>query len=138
MADRDETPRLSDTEWTVMHAVWELMPCTAREVLERVEDETGWAYTTVRTLLQRLVDKDVLTVRRRGNQGVYEATLPRERVQRSAVRSFLDRVFGGAATEAVQHLAGFEDLSPRERRRLLDVLDEHERKTKDQEGRRRG
>ena len=49
--------RLNDSEWKVMQALWGRHPATARDVLEQVERETAWAYTTVKTLLARLVEK---------------------------------------------------------------------------------
>jgi BlaI family penicillinase repressor len=42
---------LGDAEWTVMNAVWERAPASARDVLEIVEPDTRWAYSTVKTLL---------------------------------------------------------------------------------------
>ena len=50
--------RLSEAEWRVMNVVWAQAPVSTRDVLERVEDETKWAYTTVKTVLDRLVTKN--------------------------------------------------------------------------------
>ena len=51
----DEGAALSDAEWRVMQALWDRGPCRARVVLDELEAETGWSYSTVKTLLARLV-----------------------------------------------------------------------------------
>ena len=87
---------LSDTEWKAMSAIWRKHPATARDVLEQVEEETGWAYTTVKTILSRLVEKGALKVRMRANTSIYEPLVSREVARHSAVSSLLERAFDGA------------------------------------------
>ncbi|MEM7244969.1 MAG: BlaI/MecI/CopY family transcriptional regulator [Acidobacteriota bacterium] len=118
--------KLSDAEWTVMHAVWERSPASARDVLEVTEPETGWAYTTVKTILDRLVDKGVLQVRKRANTGLYEPLLSRQDARRNAVRSLVDRAFDGAFGSFVQHLVSNERLSKRDRAELARLVQEAE------------
>ena len=50
-------PRISDAEWTVLKAVWQLKTPTAREVVEALKDESDWKPKTIHTLLSRLVQK---------------------------------------------------------------------------------
>ncbi len=49
--------RLTDTEWQLMNCLWEKHPATARGIAGRLPPTVKWAYTTIRTLLARLVDK---------------------------------------------------------------------------------
>ena len=116
--------KLSDTEWTVMNAVWQEHPASARDVLERVESRTGWAYSTVKTTLARLVEKGALAVRMRANTGRYEPLITRGQARRSALRNILDRAFDGTVGSLVQHLISEEKLSARERAKLAQVLAE--------------
>ncbi len=118
--------QLSDAEWTVMDAVWALDGdvVRAREVLDVVEASTGWSYSTVKTLLGRLVEKGALTESKRGNVSVYAPKVTRSRARRSALRAFVDRAFGGTVGSLIHHLVAEEKLSPRQRdelRRLLDA-----------------
>lgn len=120
----DDPIKLSDAEWTVMNAVWERFPASARDLVERLERETQWAYTTVKTLLQRLVDKGALSVRMRANQGLYEPLITREQARRSALRSLVDKAFDGTFGSLLQHMVSAERLSPKDRARLQNLLDE--------------
>ncbi len=116
--------RLSDAEWTVMDVVWDQGQATAREVQELVAEQTGWAYTTTRTLLTRLVEKGALRESRRGNASLYEPRIDRTSARRSAVRSLLERAFRGSAASFLQHLVAEERLSAADRRRLRELLAE--------------
>ncbi len=114
--------KLSDTEWTVINVVWERSPASARDVLELTEAETGWAYTTVKTLLSRLVEKGALRMRKRANTSLYEPLVSRKDARRSAVRSLLDRAFDGTFGGLLQHLVTDEKLSKKDRDKLKAML----------------
>lgn len=123
--------RLSDTEWTVMVSLWARdRASTAREVLEDVEAGTEWSYSTVRTLLGRLVEKGAVADARRGNQLEYRPLVSEGEARRSALRSLVDRAFGGRVTSLVQHLSEDAVLSEADRvelaRMLRDAADEEQ------------
>jgi len=59
--------KLTEAEWQIMNALWKQYPATAREVIERIPVETGWADTTVKTMLSRLVAKKVVAEVKRSN-----------------------------------------------------------------------
>ncbi|MEM9380979.1 MAG: BlaI/MecI/CopY family transcriptional regulator [Planctomycetota bacterium] len=116
--------KLNDSEWTVMQALWAAGgAATARELHAAVEATTDWSYSTVRTLLSRLAAKEAVAEDRRGKQLVYAPRLPRKDARRSAVRSLLDKAFGGTFGSLVQHIAEEERLSARDREELLRLLE---------------
>jgi predicted transcriptional regulator len=116
--------RLSDAEWTVMQAVWNRAPASARDVLDEVGEETGWAYTTVKTLLARLVEKGALSEDRQANINIYEPRITRNEARGSALRSLLDRAFDGTFGSLFQHLIKEERLSSRDKQTLERMLQE--------------
>jgi len=119
--------KLSDSEWTVMNVVWESSSVSARDVLECVGAETDWAYTTVKTILDRLVEKGALRVHKRANTSFYEPLITRMRAQRFALHSLLDKAFDGAFGSLLQHLVAEERLSKKDRTILAAMLDELDR-----------
>ena len=102
--------KLSDAEWTVMHALWSAAPASARDVLDRVGTTTGWAYTTVKTMLARLAEKGAVDATSQGNQVLYTPRVSRDQAQRSAVRTLVDRVFGGAVDRSSQSVESINNL----------------------------
>lgn len=116
--------KLSDAEWTVMRAVWARPPASAREVLDRAGGETGWAYTTVKTLLARLVEKGALRMTMRGNVSLYEPRLTMRQARVAAVRSLVDRAFDGTFGSLFQHLIAEEKLSAKDRAALARLIED--------------
>lgn len=116
--------KLSDAEWTVMRAVWERPPASARDVLDRAGSETGWAYTTVKTLLARLVEKGALRMTMRGNVSLYEPRLTMRQARIAAVRALIDRAFDGTFGSLLQHLIAEEKLSAKDRAALARLIED--------------
>ncbi|HLV01045.1 MAG TPA: BlaI/MecI/CopY family transcriptional regulator, partial [Acidobacteriota bacterium] len=56
--------RLTEAEWELMKVIWRENPISARRVLEAVRQEKDWAYSTVKTMLDRLVEKGFLATPR--------------------------------------------------------------------------
>ncbi len=92
--------------------------------MEAVEGETEWAYTTVKTILSRLVVKGALHVRKRANTSLFQPRISREKARRSAVKSLLEKAFDGTFGALVQHMMTEERLSARDRKKLAAMLAE--------------
>lgn len=131
MRRRGRDPALSDAEWTIMNVVWgKRDEVSARDVLAVVGLDTGWAYTTLKTLMDRLVEKGALEVEVRQNVSWYRARLPRARAVTSATDDLTRRAFGGAVGPLVHHLVSSRRLTPRDRAELRRLLDEADGSTK--------
>jgi DNA-binding MarR family transcriptional regulator len=61
----DHRPNISDAEWRVMHEVWQTEPVTSAEITSRLSQSTDWSAGTIKTLLHRLVQKQILDFRRK-------------------------------------------------------------------------
>lgn len=121
-------PPISDAEWKVMEALWRKHPASARQVLEQIEDDTHWAYTTVKTMLSRLMEKGVLSVTKEGNTSFYQPVITRAQARRTALRSLVDKAFDGAFGPLIHFLLTDERLSSKDRAELERLLDEERRK----------
>jgi BlaI family penicillinase repressor len=123
---RSDPAQPSDAEWKVLNALWRRHPASARELLGQLSAER-WAYTTLKTMLDRMEEKGFVHAQRRGNVSWYEPLLERKRAQRAAVRELIARVFEGAAGPLLAHLVDDERLSAAERRRLRAEIARAER-----------
>lgn len=117
---------ISDAEWQVMNVVWGGQPLTAQEVIGKLADQAAWAPATVKTMLHRLVKKNVLTYEPQGNRYVYRSRARRCDCVRQASRSFLERVFGGESAPLLAHFLRSSRLSPDEIAQLRKILNEQE------------
>lgn len=116
-------PQISDAEWEVMKAVWEGAPLTAGDVVSRVAAEQAWKPRTIKTLLNRLVKKGAVAMEPDGRRYLYRARVARDAVVRRETRSFLSRVFDGAAAPAIVHFLEQARLTPEEIRQLRETLE---------------
>lgn len=122
MARRKPPVELSDAEWKVIRALWKRHPASARDVLEELHGETGWAYTTVKTLLARLVAKDAAAVRLRANTSLYEPLMTEAEARRTEVKLLIDRAFGGLSVPLLRFVLTEEKLSAKDRAELREML----------------
>jgi BlaI family penicillinase repressor len=113
----------SEAEWKVMKVLWQQHPASVRDVLEALAEDTGWAYSTVKTLLARLVEKGAVGVHKRANASLFEPLVAAPEAQRSALRALLDRAFDGTFGALVHHLVAEEKLSPQDRDELRALLE---------------
>ena len=114
--------RLTEPEWIIMNALWDRHPAKARDIVERLPSSVNWAYTTVKTMLDRLVEKKAVSKSKLGNTGLYEPRLSRRQARRTALRMLLDRAFDGAFGPMMYFLVEDESLSASERDELIKIL----------------
>lgn len=117
---------ISDAEWRVMQVLWDRSPLTAGEVVESLADTCDWSPATVKTMLGRLVKKGVLAYEQDGKRYLYRPAVTREDAVKRESRSFLDRVFDGAAGAMLAHFVRGQKLTRRELNELRRLLEEKE------------
>jgi len=124
--------KLTQSEWQIMNALWKKSPATAREVAEHLPEDVHWAYTTIKTMLSRLVTKEAVSERKRGNTSVYEPLISRTKARGSALHSLINQAFEGAVEPLVHSLVDDRKLSKKEREKLIQILrQEDEKKEED-------
>jgi BlaI family penicillinase repressor len=102
-AFRDVPPPL---ELACLRALWSLGEANVKAVQEVVAQSRPLAYTTIMTVLDRLVRKGKLTRRKSGRSFVYLPSQPRDALQRTAVRELIDGYFDGSEADLLQFLRG--------------------------------
>jgi BlaI family penicillinase repressor len=113
---------LTESEWSVIKAVWETEPCTAPAIQEKLAKPTGWTYSTVRTLMDRMVVKGVLTAKKEGKLTIYQSAVTREQAQRGELFYALKHAFNGALTPLVQCLLDTREISGAELDELKKII----------------
>jgi predicted transcriptional regulator len=99
---RDVPPPL---ELLCLNAVWNLGEGNVREVQEIVVRKRPLAYTTVMTVLDRLVRKGKLSRHKSGRAFIYRPEISREAMRRAAVRELVESLFDGSEPSLVEFLA---------------------------------
>lgn len=121
---------LTEAEWSVIKAVWEAEPCTAPAIQEKLFKATGWHYSTVRTLMDRMVAKGALKAKKEGKLTIYQSAVTRSEAQRGEMVYALKHIFNGALTPMVQCLLENENLDETELASLEALIKAKKKSTK--------
>lgn len=120
-------PQISDAEWEVMSVLWAHAPLGAQEVIAALSGRKSWNPRTVRTFLNRLINKKALTYTQEGNRYLYRPAVSRQQCVREESRSFLSRVFAGDAGAMLVQFVQQAHLSAEEIAQLRKVLEKKQK-----------
>jgi BlaI family transcriptional regulator, penicillinase repressor len=123
---RTPHPTLTPQELAIMKVVWKLDKATVRDVYEELREKRPVAYTTVMTMMKILEEKGYLKKSRAERAYMYKPSRPRQQVVGAMVRDFVDRVFDGAASGLLLHLAKDGRLSKDERQHIRRIIEDIE------------
>jgi predicted transcriptional regulator len=98
---RDVPPPL---ELLCLRALWTLGEGNVKDVLQIVMQTRSLAYTTIMTVLDRLVRKGKVSRRKVGRAFVYKPEASRDQMRRAALRELLDGFFDGSERELIAFL----------------------------------
>jgi len=125
---------LTKAEWDIIEVVWEHEPCAAPTVQEELAARKKWTYSTVKTLMDRMVAKGFLTTERIRNLILYRSAISQRDAQRGELMRTVKRAFGGAFTPMMQFMLESNTLS---RRELEDLEEMIRRKRREKPGAKR-
>ena len=111
-----------------MNVVWQQEPCAAGTVREALADSRGWAYSTVKTTMDRMAAKGWLRTESIRNLQLFTSAASRQDVKRSELRRLLRRAFDGALTPMLQFIVEQEGLSEEDIEEMRRVLDRARRR----------
>lgn len=113
---------LTEAEWEIIQVVWEREPCAAPTVQETLETRKKWTYSTVKTLMDRMVAKGLLTTERIRNLILYRSAVTQKQARKGEVAKTLTRAFGGAFTPMMQFMLESHSLSDPELAELETMI----------------
>jgi BlaI family transcriptional regulator, penicillinase repressor len=100
---------IGSLEADILSVVWEKNSTTVRDVYETLRARRPIAYTTVMTVMNNLVKKQLLTQDKSNIAYVYTPAIPGREVAFTVLDSVVDRLLGGDRNLAVAHLLGIEE-----------------------------
>lgn len=119
--------QISDAESVVLQALWRQQPLTADEVHAAIGERQDWQASTVKTLLNRLLNKGAISAERDGRRFLYSPVLAKADWIEKESESLVERLFGGRVAPLVAHFTQRNRLSKKdiaELRKLVQELDD--------------
>jgi BlaI family transcriptional regulator, penicillinase repressor len=119
-------PTLSEAEWKIMKLLWRQSPQPAYDLAEALAKTEKWSHRTVKTLLNRLLNKKAVTYEEYKNLYLYSPAITEEECVRAESESFVDRVFEGSLALMMVHFAKQKKLSKAELEELRRIAEKLE------------
>ena len=126
---RNQLPKPTEGELSILQVLWERGPSTVREVTEAVQEQRGTGYTTTLKLMQIMTEKGLVVRDESKWSHVYEAAVPAEQTQRQLVRDLLDRAFRGSAQQLVVQALSAKRASREELAEIRRLIEDLEKKS---------
>lgn len=121
--------QLTEAEWRIVKAVWDNQPCAAPTIQEALQKQRGWSYSTVKTIMDRMVKKGLLRTEKIRNLALYRAAITKKEAQKSEILRTVKRAFDGALTPMMQFLLE-NNLSAKQLNELAEMIKSKKEKVK--------
>jgi BlaI family penicillinase repressor len=117
---RDIPPPL---ELECLKVLWKLGEGSVKDVRGDLAQSRNLAYTTVMTLMDRLVKKGSASRRKSGRMFIYAPVLPKAQARRLAVQELVDTFFAGSHEDLLAFLRSEPPSEPAEEPAQPEELD---------------
>ena len=117
---------ISDAEAQVMGVLWRKQPLGTDEIALALQDSQDWQMATVKTLVNRLLNKGAISAEKEGRRYLYSAVLQREDWLSSQSLGLLDRLFQGSLTPLVAHFSAQRKLTAAELKALKQLIKDYD------------
>lgn len=124
-------PQITDAEWEVMKILWAKEECPSSEIVKQLTETMDWSPKTIRTLLNRLVQKEAVGINKdesRRAQLFYPLVSENEYLQ-SETKTFLQKLYGGAIKPMLANFLQEKKLTEQEINELKQLFDDNKSKT---------
>jgi BlaI family penicillinase repressor len=121
---------LTEAEWEIMKVVWEKGPCAAGTVQEILAESRDRAYSTVKTTMDRMVEKGFLRIEKVRNVQLFHSCVSKIAAKRGEFQRMLKRAFDGALTPMMQFLIEHEGISKKQASELRRLVNKAEKEKK--------
>jgi BlaI family transcriptional regulator, penicillinase repressor len=122
-----QTKEATETELAILNVLWDCGPTTVRGIVEAIyRKHTHSLHASVKSLLERLTDKEFVVCRRREGVHFFSAVVDREAFVAQQLQMLADSNFGGSLRPLLSTLVDNVKLSPKDREALRRIIDKIE------------
>lgn len=121
---KENLPELSKSEYDILRVLWKRGRLTVREVHDDLLPSSGWAYTTTKTMMDRMAKKGLLERKEFHGIFLYEPRITRPVGLARLVQFFADRVLETDTQSVVAMFAQSGAITQDEIDELEKLLDE--------------
>lgn len=119
---------ISQAELVIMKVLWAQSPLTAQQINEQIKDQ-NWRKATVKTLVNRLLKKGLISYEQQGRTYFYQPVLAKASYLAEQNESFLQDLYDGRLTDLMAAFTAQESLSPQDLAEIKAMIAQLESKS---------
>lgn len=117
-------PKISNSEWEVMKIIWNNSEITSTSIIEALKDKSQWKPATVKSLINRLLNKKAIGFNKLGNEYFYFPLISEDECIKLESHSFINRVFNGSIKSMLLTFVESKEISETEIEELKNILNQ--------------
>lgn len=115
--------KISDAEYEIMEIIWDIGgEVTTADIIDRLGKDNPWKHTTILTLAKRLVDKNVLKVRKERRVNYYSPTISKDEYKSYQADDFIEDMYDGSVKSLVASLYDNKKIDKEDIEELKDWI----------------
>lgn len=119
----ENTLNISDAEWEIMRVVWAHQGVTGREIIDAMMAISDWKEGTIKSLINRLQQKEMIQPMAGSKPYQYEATLSEREANYFKGQDLLDKICNKDRGKFLAHFVEGSDLALKDIDLLMEILE---------------
>lgn len=115
--------KISEAEYEIMEIIWNQDgEVTTADIIEKLGKDNTWKHTTILTLAKRLVDKNVLNVRKEARINYYSPAISKDEYKSYQADGFIEDMYDGSVKSLVASLYNNDKIEKEDIEELKDWI----------------
>lgn len=113
---------MSNAEWQIMRVIWTMKEATSSEIITAMQQKKKWSESTIKTLLRRLVQKEMLMTQKVSRHFIYRPLIVEDDAMIQMTSEVFERLCSMKKGHTVAELITDMPLSQSDIVNLQDIL----------------
>jgi predicted transcriptional regulator len=122
-------PAPTESELEILQVLWQMGPCTVRQVNDILNERREIGYTTTLKLLQIMAEKQLVSRDTSDRVHIYHPAVGESSTQQRLLKHFVDTLFRGSASQLVMQALGSHEASSEELDEIKSLIEKIEKQT---------
>ncbi|NFO05024.1 BlaI/MecI/CopY family transcriptional regulator [Clostridium botulinum] len=124
----NEIPKISNAEWEIMRVIWSHTEITSVNIICELKDKVEWKPSTIKSLINRLLKKNVIGFKRLSNEYLYFPLIAEDECIKIESKSFINKVFNGSVKSMLLNFVESKEISETDIEELKNILKQSNKK----------
>ena len=115
----------TEVELEILQVLWDHGPCTVRQAVDVLNTARPRAYTSILSMMNVMLEKDLVSRERSGRAHVYRALDRQSATLGGMVKDLLGRAFDGSASSLINHVLDQSEPTKEEIEKIQQLLNKY-------------